>query len=82
MTEAEMSMKSTMGMKGESPDPSPNLLDKNSEINLRETLQILGRGVMYIRYFKLRFTAKLLFSVGGLIPPYCFPGRSKSSSTT
>ena len=73
MTEAEMSMKSTMGMKGESPDPSPNLLDKNSEINLRETLQILGRGVMYIRYFKLRFTAKLLFSVGGLIPPLLLP---------
>ncbi len=54
-------------------DLAAGSLDTDTDINLRETLRILGRGVSYMRYFWGRFAIKLTLNLLALVPPMVLP---------
>jgi ABC-type multidrug transport system fused ATPase/permease subunit len=53
-------------------DPA-QLLDQHTDIDARETLRVLGRGLRYVAPFWPRFLAKTLFAMVSLMPSLLFP---------
>ena len=77
MTESQIELKLTGRMKEKALDQAAGSLDVETEVNLRETLRILGRGVTYLRYFWGRFAAKIVLNLLSLTPPLVLPWITK-----
>ncbi len=73
MTEAQMKTRMSRREKDKALDQTASGLDTNTDIGLRETLRILGRGVSYMRYFWGRFILKLSLNLLALVPPLVLP---------
>jgi ABC-type multidrug transport system fused ATPase/permease subunit len=54
-------------------DQAANLLDRHTDPNFRETLRLVGRGLGYIRYFKVRFTLRAILFWLSLMSPLILP---------
>jgi len=54
-------------------DRAANLLDTQTDTNFRETLRLVGRGISYIKYFKLRFTLRVAIFWLSLMSPLILP---------
>jgi ABC-type multidrug transport system fused ATPase/permease subunit len=54
-------------------DKAAHTLDTHTDTNFRETLRIVGRGISYIKYFKLRFTLRALLFWLSLMSPLILP---------
>ena len=54
-------------------DQAAHPLDTHTDTNFRETLRIVGRGISYIKYFKLRFTLRALLFWLSLMSPLILP---------
>ena len=73
MTEAEMTIGMSRREKDKALDQASGNLDIDTDVTLRETLRILGRGVSYLRFFWGRFAAKLALNLLSLVPPMVLP---------
>jgi len=73
MSKTQMEMKMSGRMKEKALDKAAGGLDTDTDINLRETLRIMGRGVSYLRFFWLQFAAKLAFNLMSLAVPLVMP---------
>jgi len=73
MSKSQMEMKMSGRMKEKALDKAAGGLDTDTDINLRETLRIMGRGVSYLRFFWLQFAAKLTFNLMSLAVPLVMP---------
>jgi ABC-type multidrug transport system fused ATPase/permease subunit len=72
MTDA-MEVKSSLRSVEAGLDRAAHSLDTNTDTNFRETLRIVGRGISYIKYFKLRFTLRALLFWLSLMSPLILP---------
>lgn len=54
-------------------DQAANLLDVRTDTNFRETLHLVGRGISYIKYFKMRFTLRVAIFWLSLMSPLILP---------
>lgn len=54
-------------------DQAANLLDVHTDTNFRETLRLVGRGISYIKYFKVRFLLRALLFWLSLMSPLILP---------
>ena len=54
-------------------DQAANLLDVKTDTNFRETLHLVGRGISYIKYFKMRFTLRVAIFWLSLMSPLILP---------
>lgn len=77
MTEAQMEIKMSRREKDIALDQAAGNLDLDTEVSLRETLRILGRGVSYLRFFWGRFAIKLALNLLSLVPPMVLPFIAK-----
>jgi ABC-type multidrug transport system fused ATPase/permease subunit len=77
MSEAQMKTKMSRREKDKALDLAAGNLDTDTDISLRETLRILGRGVSYLRFFWGRFALKLSLNLLSLVPPMVLPFIAK-----
>jgi len=54
-------------------DRAANLLDTKTDTNFRETLRLVGRGISYIKYFKVRFAVRVTIFWLSLMSPLILP---------
>ena len=73
MSREQMETKMSGRMKEKALDMAASGLDTDTDIDLRETLRILGRGISYLKYFWGRFAAKLSLNLLSLVPPMVMP---------
>jgi ABC-type multidrug transport system fused ATPase/permease subunit len=52
---------------------TPNALDLDTDLNFRQTCGLVGRGLRYIRFFKMRFGAKFFLMWLSLLSPLILP---------
>jgi len=77
MNHAQMKTKMSRREKDKALDLAAGNLDTDTDINLREALRILGRGVSYLRFFWGRFAFKLSLNLLSLVPPMVLPFIAK-----
>ena len=68
-----MNAKKPLRAKESDLDRAANLLDVKTDTNLRETLRLVGRGISYIKYFKARFTIRIIIFWLSLMSPLILP---------
>jgi subfamily B ATP-binding cassette protein MsbA len=54
-------------------DQAASQLDVQTDTNFRETLHLVGRGISYIKYFKARFTLRVILFWLSLMSPLILP---------
>lgn len=73
MTDSTLEPRSGLRSREKALDQSANVLDLDTDLNFRQTLRIVGRGLKYIRFFKLRFAAKFFLMWLSLLTPLILP---------
>jgi len=73
MSKPQTELKMSGRMKEIALDKAAGSLDVDTDIGLRETLRILGRGISYLKFFWGRFAAKLSLNLLALVPPMVMP---------
>ena len=72
MTDA-MPVKQSLRSTEASLDRAAHSLDVHTDTNFREALRIVGRGITYIKYFKVRFLVRTLLFWLSLMSPLILP---------
>ena len=73
MTDSTLEPRSGLRSREKALDQSANVLDLDTDLNFRQTLRIVGRGLKYIRFFKLRFAGKFFLMWLSLLTPLILP---------
>jgi ABC-type multidrug transport system fused ATPase/permease subunit len=73
MSEAALPEKTSLKDRERALDAAASDLDLETDLNLRQTLRIIGRALSYIKYFPWRFTAKFSLFGLSLLTPLILP---------
>ncbi len=68
-----MDVKTSLRSTEESLDQAAHALDDHTDTNFWEAIRIVGRGITYIRYFKVRFLLRALLFWLSLMSPLILP---------